>query len=171
MKKLLMMFAVTLSLFGAELVVDKDASSIKFEATKMLFIGVDGNFSDFSGSVTQEGDAITAIEGTISVFSIDTDNKKRDDHLLSSDFFDEVAFKEIHFKSVKMTADRVDAEITIKDVTKVITFKLEQIQKQGDGVELHLSGVVDRTDFGIDNNFMSMMIFDNIDVNAIIVAK
>ena len=77
--------------FGVELTVDEKASSIDFEATEMFFIGVDGNFSDFSGTISVEGDTITAINGVITVLSLDTDNKRRDDHLLSSDFFHEVA--------------------------------------------------------------------------------
>ncbi|MGB5964033.1 MAG: YceI family protein, partial [Sulfurimonadaceae bacterium] len=91
MKMIALIVMMAVMAFSGELKVDEKASSINFEATKMFFVGVDGNFSDFSGTISVEGDAITAVNGVITVLSIDTDNKKRDDHLLSSDFFHEVA--------------------------------------------------------------------------------
>ncbi len=152
--------------FGVELKVDEKASNIKFEATKMMFIGVDGNFSDFSGSIEVEGPDIVAINGVVTVLSIDTDNKKRDDHLLSSDFFDETRFQKILFRSTKLEDGKVTADITIKGITKPVVFEMEEIYVSTKSVKIKLTAVVDRTEFDIDNNFMSMMIFDNIDVSA-----
>ena len=171
MKKIIAILLMAVMAFGVELTVDEKASSIDFEATEMFFIGVDGNFSDFSGTISVEGDTITAINGVITVLSLDTDNKRRDDHLLSSDFFHEVAYKSIVFKSTKITDETVLADITIKDITKPITFTIEKIDVSENGVKIKLTAVVDRTEFDIDNNFMSMMIFDNIDVTATLVAK
>jgi polyisoprenoid-binding protein YceI len=65
----------------------------------------------------------------------------------------------------------VVAEITIKDITKPVTFKLEQLYVSEKSVKIKLSAVVDRTEFDIDNNFMSMMIFDDIDVSSTLIAK
>ena len=48
---------------------------------------------------------------------------------------------------------------------------MEKIDVSENGVKIKLTAVVDRTEFDIDNNFMSMMIFDNIDVTATLVAK
>ncbi len=171
MKRIAAMLLMAVMVFGVELSVDEKASSINFEATKMLFVGVDGNFSDFSGTISVEGDTITAINGVITVLSLDTDNKKRDDHLLSSDFFHEVAYSSIVFKSTKITEDTVVADITIKEITKPVTFAMEKIESSENGVKIKLSAVVDRTEFDIDNNFMSMMIFDNIDVTSTLITK
>jgi polyisoprenoid-binding protein YceI len=171
MKKIIGLLLVAVMAFGAELVVDEKASSINFEATKMLFIGVDGNFSNFSGSINVEGDTVKSINGVIKVLSIDTDDAKRDDHLLSSDFFNAVAFKEIVFKSTSIEGDTVVADITIKNITKPVTFTMEQVAVNEKSVNIKLTAVVDRTEFDIDNNFMSMMIFDNIDVTSTLIAK
>ncbi len=171
MKKIAAMLLMAVMAFGVELSVVEKASSINFEATKMLFVGVDGNFSDFSGTITVENGSVTAINGVISVLSIDTDDKKRDDHLLSSDFFHEVAFKSILFKSTKVTKESVVADITIKDITKPITFAMELLSVSEESVKIKLTAVVDRTEFDIDNNFMSMMIFDNIEVTSTLVAR
>ncbi len=171
MKTIVTLLLMAVMGWSTTLKVDTKASSIAFEATKMMFIGVDGNFSDFSGTITVDGDKVVAIDGVIRVDSINTDNAKRDDHLLSSDFFDEVKFKEIIFKSTKITENSVIADITIKDVTKSVTFKMQKVAVSDSGVTLKLTAVVDRTEFGIDNNFMSMMIFDNIDVTSTLIAK
>ncbi len=170
MKKIVSLLLLAVMAFGVELKVDTKASDIRFEATKMLFVGVDGNFSDFSGSISVEGERITAIKGVIKVLSIDTDNAKRDDHLLSSDFFDATKFDVIMFTSTMITDDSVVADIRIKDITKSVTFKMEKIYVNEQSASIKLSAVVDRTEFDIDNNFMSMMIFDNIDVNANLIA-
>ena len=170
MKKIIGLLLLAVMAFGVELKVDEKASDIKFEATKMLFVAVDGNFSNFSGSIAVEGDKITAINGVIKVLSIDTDNAKRDDHLLSSDFFDAIKYNEITFISTKITYENVVADITIKGITKTVTFEMEKIYASEKSVSIKLTAIVDRTEFDIDNNFMSMMIFDNIDVSANLIA-
>jgi len=170
MKKIIGLLLLAVMAFGVELTVDEKASNIKFEATKMLFVGVDGNFSNFSGSISVEGDKITSINGVIKVLSLDTDNVKRDDHLLSSDFFDTTKFEDIIFKSTKVTYENVVADITIKGITKTVTFEMEKIYASEKSVSIKLTAIVDRTEFDIDNNFMSMMIFDNIDVSANLIA-
>jgi len=171
MKMMMTLLLMAVMALGVELTVDEKASNIKFEATKMLFVDVDGNFSNFSGTISVDGDTITSIKGVVDVLSIDTDDTKRDDHLLSSDFFDAVRFHKIRFVSTKITDDTVVAEITIKDITKPVTFKLEQLYVSEKSVKIKLSAVVDRTEFDIDNNFMSMMIFDDIDVSSTLIAK
>ena len=171
MKILTTILFLAVMAFGAELKVDSKSSFIGFEATKMLFVGVDGNFSQFNGTIDVENEKVTAINGVIKVLSIDTDDAKRDDHLLSSDFFNAVKFNKITFVSTKVTADEVTADVTIKNITKSLTFAMEQVKVSASGVEIKLTAVVDRTEFDIDNNFMSMMIFDNIDVSATLIAN
>ena len=171
MKMIITLLLLAVMGFSAELKVDTKDSSIDFEATKMMFIGVDGNFSNFSGSITVKGDTITSIDGVIKVISLDTDNTRRDDHLLSSDFFDETRFSKIVFKSTKIGNGEVVADITIKDITKPVTFKMQELFVSEKSVKIKLSAVVDRTEFDIDNSFMSSIINDDIDVTALLVAK
>jgi polyisoprenoid-binding protein YceI len=80
-------------------------------------------------------------------------------------------YQSIIFKSTKVTDDTVVADITIKDITKSITFEMESTFVSERSVNITLTAVIDRTEFDIDNNFMSMLIFDNIDVKATLVAK
>jgi polyisoprenoid-binding protein YceI len=171
MKTIAALLVMAMLVFGADLKVDTKNSSMDFEATELLFVGVDGNFSDFGGTISVEGNKITAITGRIAVNSIYTGIARRDDHLLSSDFFDEVRYKWIFFRSIKVTDDSVEAEVTIKNITKTLTFKMQKFDVSENGVKIKLTGVVDRTAFDIDNNFMSAIIKNDIDVKAILVAK
>ncbi len=171
MKSIVMMLLMAVMVFGAELTVDTKVSSIDFKAKEMLFITVDGNFSKFTGTISVEGDKVTAINGLVTVLSIDTGIVRRDDHLLSSDFFNEVVYKSIIFTSTKITDDTVVADITIKNITRPVTFKMEPLEVSEQSAKIKLTAVVDRTEFDIDNNFMSSIIFDNIDVTSTLVAK
>ena len=166
MKTIIVLLFVAIMLSAADLNVDTKVSSINFEATEMFFVGVDGSFSDFSGTITLKGDKVTAINGDVAVISLNTDNARRDDHLLSSDFFDEVKYKTIRFRSIKVTGDSVKAAVTIKDITKTLTFKMKKIETGESGITIKLTGVVDRTAFDIDNNFMSAIINNDINVEA-----
>ncbi|WP_345976770.1 YceI family protein [Sulfurimonas sp. HSL3-7] len=155
---------------GNELTVDTKRSSIDFTATEFFFASVDGNFSSFGGTITVEEGKVTAINGEVAVISINTGNARRDDHLLSSDFFYEVKFHTITFRSKAVTQKNVIADVTIKDITKTLNFKIKKIEVGDDGVTIKLTGVVDRTAFDIDNSFMSAIIKDNINVVARLVA-
>jgi polyisoprenoid-binding protein YceI len=70
MKKIMAILLMAVMAFGVELTVDKKVSSIDFEATEMFFIGVDGKFSNFSGTISVKGDTVTAINGKVAVLSI-----------------------------------------------------------------------------------------------------
>ncbi len=170
MKMILSLLLLAGIAFGTELKVDTKASSVAFEATKMAFIGVDGNFSDFSGTISVEGNKVTAINGVIKVLSLNTDNARRDDHLLSKDFFDETKFATIVFTSTKVSGDEVVADVTIRNITKTLTFAMKVVEVTKDKVEIKLTAVVDRIPFGLDHNFMSAMINDDIDVTSTLIA-
>lgn len=166
MKTIMALLLMAIMVSAADLKVDTKRSSINFKAIEMFFVSVDGSFSDFSGTITVEGDKITAINGDVAVISINTDNARRDDHLLSSDFFYEVKFHTITFRSKAVTKKNVIADVTIKDITKTLTFKMEKIETGESGITIKLTGVVDRTAFDIDNNFMSAIINNDINVEA-----
>jgi polyisoprenoid-binding protein YceI len=93
---------------------------------------VRGDFHRFSGTIEvnrehAEGSSVTA---RISVASIDTKNQKRDQHLLSSEFFDAAKFPEITFKSrsVKQTGEDtgdIFGDFTMHGVTKPMTLHVK----------------------------------------------
>ena len=170
MAKIFLTVALVLSLFSSEYMVDKKDSSIKFEASKMLFVSVDGEFSDFSGLVIVENNKLTKIDGLVSVDSINTVNQERDDHLKADDYFHIAKFPNIVFKSNTIVDDVVKAKVSIKGVIKELDFKISELSISNKNVTFKLASTVDRQEFML-NGSMSAIIADNVDVIANIVAK
>jgi len=170
MKKIFLTVALAVSLFSSEYIVDKEYSSIKFEASKMMFVGVDGEFSNFSGSIDVEGDKLTNIDGVVSIDSINTQDTERDDHLKADDYFHTVKFPNIIFKSNTITDDTVIATVSMKGITKELTFKISELSISEKNVTFKLTSTVDRQQFML-NGSMSAIMADNIDVIATIVAN
>lgn len=93
-----------------------------------------GNFTKVTGSVTVDREHMenSSVQASVDVGSVTTSNEKRDTHLKSPDFFDLVKFPTMTFKSKswKQTgADTYDVtgDLTIKDVTKEVTFKVTSL--------------------------------------------
>ncbi|EGQ25136.1 YceI like family protein [Sporosarcina newyorkensis 2681] len=70
-------------------IVDSTASTVGFSVPHMMVSSVKGKFEEFSGEI--EGDALdltkSSVQFQVAVRSIQTDNKERDVHLCSQDFF------------------------------------------------------------------------------------
>ncbi|MBM2841861.1 MAG: YceI family protein, partial [Bacteroidetes bacterium] len=110
-------------------VVDNVHSNVKFSVSHLVISEVEGNFRVFSGTVeTTKSDFTEAtVDFSIDVNSINTDNEMRDKHLKSDDFFNAEKFPAMKFKSVswKKVDDRnyvLEGDLTIRDVTKRVTF-------------------------------------------------
>lgn len=86
-----------------------------------------GRFNEVDGTVTLDKDDLagSSVEVTIQAASIDTNHKKRDEHLRSADFLNVKEFPTITFKSTKvdptgeMTA-KVTGDLTIHGTTKPV---------------------------------------------------
>src|SRR6056297_2577462 len=80
---------------------DKAHSKIQFVTTHMKISEVTGQFKEYSGIIESDKDDFTnaKIQVTIPVKSVDTDNEKRDKHLMGEDFFEATTYPEIKFRS------------------------------------------------------------------------
>lgn len=112
--------------------IDASHSSIGFQVKHMMVSKVKGQFESYAANVeaTDLADLTTAtIEFKIDTASVNTSNEDRDNHLKSGDFFDVEAFPTITFKStsIEKSGDdfKVTGDLTIKDVTKAVTFDVE----------------------------------------------
>src|SRR5437870_6804071 len=105
---LFLLLQPALSAFGETYKIDAGHSQIAFTIHQFVST-VRGNFHRFSGTieVNREHPEGSSVIARISVGSIDTNIKKRDQHLLSQEFFDAAKFPEIVFKSrgVKKTGE------------------------------------------------------------------
>jgi len=144
--------------------LDPAHSRIGFVARHAMVTKVRGAFNDVTGKGYFDASDPTksSFEVTIQAASIDTRNADRDAHLRSNDFFDMEKYPEIKFVSTKIekvddSTYRVTGDLTIKDVTKPITFDLEITGTAKDpfgNTRLGLEGsvVVNRRDWGLNWN-------------------
>ncbi len=84
--------------------IDGSHSSIGFMIRHLGISKVRGEFKDFNGTIEfDEKDLSTgSVDITIQVASIDTQDEKRDEHLLSTDFFDAEKMPTMTFKSTSI---------------------------------------------------------------------
>ncbi|WP_107942168.1 YceI family protein [Metasolibacillus fluoroglycofenilyticus] len=112
--------------------VDQSHSSIGFSVKHMMVSKVKGAFDSYSAQIEAAdlADLSTAnISFAIDAASINTRSEDRDNHLKSADFFDAEQFPKITFQStsIEKSGDdyKVTGDLTIKDVTKPVTFDVE----------------------------------------------
>lgn len=111
-------------------VLDASHSEVGFEVRHMMISKVRGVFAAKSATIVLPENVLEAtVEATVDVASIDTKDEGRDAHLRSADFFDAENYPTISFTSTGVRAEGgdffVDGDLTIKDVTKNVTFQLE----------------------------------------------
>jgi polyisoprenoid-binding protein YceI len=107
--------------------IDPARSTITFKVRQYLGT-VTGRFQQFSGEIEldREQPERSTVNATIQVRSIKTGIAKRDEHLLSPDFFNAAKYPEITFKNrrVKLTgkeAGDITGDFTMHGVTRPIT--------------------------------------------------
>jgi polyisoprenoid-binding protein YceI len=153
-----------LSASAAEFSVDNAHSNIRFEIDHLMISTVEGKFGKFDGKVIVDDKTkdLTMINGTVDVASIDTDQKKRDEHLKSAEFFDAKKFPKMtlamtDIKVAPGKEKKVDATLKIRDVTKTVRFTVANrgVMKDPMGNEkfgLRASAEINRKDFGLTYN-------------------
>ncbi|MBS2965814.1 polyisoprenoid-binding protein [Actinocrinis puniceicyclus] len=111
--------------------IDPVHSRIGFTARHAMVTKVHGSFSRFTGAGTfdVEDPSRSTLQLTIDGASIDTHNADRDAHLRSNDFLDLEHYPQITFNStsvqqVEPDTYRVTGDLTIKGVTRPVTFDL-----------------------------------------------
>ena len=109
--------------------VDASHSTVKFSVTHLTVSETEGVFKKFNGNINSKTADFqgAAINFTVDVNSINTDDEGRDKHLKSDDFFNaekypQMTFKSTSFKKVKGNVYDLEGNLTIRDVTKKIKF-------------------------------------------------
>jgi polyisoprenoid-binding protein YceI len=109
--------------------IDTSHSQLGFSVGHLGISRVYGFFARYTGYATVGPDPqSSSIEVTASTGSINTGNAWRDGHLTGPDFFDSEHFPDMTFRSTAIRGDgagvRLAGELTIKDITKPISFDL-----------------------------------------------
>ena len=111
-------------------IIDPSHSTLGFTVRHAGIGKTRGHFTEFAGTVEvaeQLADSVANV--TIKTASVDTGTADRDAHLRSADFFDAEQFPYMTFVGTSTVIEgdvvKVTGDLTIKDVTKPVTFPLE----------------------------------------------
>ncbi|AHI05200.1 hypothetical protein BDW_03460 [Bdellovibrio bacteriovorus W] len=144
--------------------IDPAHSNVTFKIRHLVISTVEGRFSKFDGKIVIDPKVEKSkAEMNVDVASINTDNKDRDDHLRSADFFDAAKYPKITFVVKKIKADgddfKITGDLTIKGKKKEVTLEADYLGDVQDPFGNHkiafsAEGKISRKDFGITWNNM-----------------
>jgi polyisoprenoid-binding protein YceI len=145
-------------------VIDNAHTLVEFAVKHMMFTTVKGRFGHVEGTIVENraNHALSAVNVTIQVASIDTRDEKRDAHLRSADFFEVDTFPTIVFNSTRVVpkgGDDLDVygNLTIKETTREVVL---HATRTGEGrspwgqvaVGFTAETKINRKDFGLTWN-------------------
>lgn len=163
-------------------VVDPTHSEIVFKVKHLMITNVKGEFRKFDASILSEGTDFNKakVKANIDASSIFTNSPDRDAHLQSADFFDAAKYNELSFEGTSFT--KLDDEnyqlkgiLTIKDVSKEITFDVEfggliMDPYGNEKAGFSLNGKINRKDWGLNWNAAleagGVMVSEEVRINA-----
>lgn len=140
--------------------IDTMHSEIGFKVKHLVISTVSGKFKNFEGTIEAEKDDFSdaKISFSADINSIDTGVEQRDQHLKSADFFEAEKFPSLTFESTSIDKDgddyKLTGNLTIKDITKPVTLKVEL---GGVGPDMYgqtiagfeITGKINRKEFGL----------------------
>ena len=142
--------------------IDPTHSEVGFSIRHIMISKVKGKFEKFTATfVTGENPLDSSVTASAEVASINTNEPNRDGHLRTGDFFDAATYPTIDFVSTGVRQDgddfKVDGNLTIKGVTKPVTFDFEFGGFGQDPYGNYKGGatakaVINREDFGLTYN-------------------
>lgn len=158
--------------------IDAVHSSVFFRAKHLGVSYNYGRFNEFSGSITMDETDVSKskVEFEVKTASVDTANKKRDQHLRSPDFFNAKQFPVITFKSTKVSAKagqenmlEVTGDFALHGVKKSITVDVEITGKTnspqvGEAIGFLTTFDIKRSEYGI--NFGMESVNDEIQITV-----
>ena len=177
LKKVFTAIAVfcVITTFGQNYTPSDAGSKVRF-VIKNFGINTGGTFEGLTGTITFDPANLAGAGFNVSVEAktVDTDMEGRDNHLRKAEYFDVEKYPKISFKSTKITATNKDGYlymfgvITIKNVSKEISFPFTQKSKEG-GILFEGEFKLNRLDFGVGGSSFSMA--DELNVELSVFAK
>ena len=161
--------------FGQNYTPADDGSKVRF-VIKNFGINTGGTFEGLAGIITFDPAnlANASFNVTVDAKTVDTDLEARDNHLRKEEYFDVEKYPKVSFKSTKITTTNKDGYlfmfgvITIKNISKEISFPFKQTSKDG-GILFDGEFKLNRLDFGVGGKSFSMS--DELNVELSIFAK
>ena len=161
--------------------IDPAHTAVEFKIKHLMISWVKGTFTDVQGAVVfdEAEPEKAAVNVQIATASVDTGNKKRDDHLKSPDFFDAAKYPKIRFTSIGVKAKgsqfTVKGNLTMHGKTKLVSIPFKVAKgKNGAGVDVTTYKgklTLDRNEFGIGTDSIAAKISleDEVEIELLIV--
>ncbi|HPF15800.1 MAG TPA: YceI family protein, partial [Planctomycetota bacterium] len=142
--------------------IDNVHSTVLFRAKHMDVSYSYGRFNELSGQfVLSPEEGKSSLQIKVVANSVDTNSKKRDDHLRSPDFFNVKQFPEIRFESTKFekkddTTYAVTGKLSFHGETKEVTVDMDFTGARDGGPQMGFRGGLEtqleikRRDYGMD---------------------
>jgi polyisoprenoid-binding protein YceI len=135
--------------------------TVEFKVDVLGILPVSGEFRDVRGSFGKSGaDRNPALNITVRLDSVDTQNPERDRLLRSPVFFDTERFPSIRFNNVRMVstrdgARRLAGELTLRGVRRPLIFSVSEPQREtrnrtGASRAVAARATISRSAFGLD---------------------
>ncbi|MEP3210076.1 MAG: YceI family protein [Maribacter sp.] len=135
-----MKYQITVLLLLFSVLYATAQSKLQISSAKVSFVfennNVDGTLAGFHSDSSIDFDQIenSKLKGSVKVETISTGNSIRNWSLRRSKYFDADSYPTITFESTSVQQEgnsiKVDGKLTIRDVTKNITFRFERNDKQ-----------------------------------------
>ena len=145
--------------------IDPDHSSVGFKVRHLMVSNVRGSFDKHTGVIDINDKDITKskVEVTIDTASINTNVRKRDEHLRSADFFDVAKYPTMTFVSKKVARAgkdklEVTGDLTLHGITREVVLNVEGPSKESKDLYGNIrsgaaaSTKINRKDFGLEWN-------------------
>ncbi len=152
--------------------IDPAHTSVTFVINHLGISQLAGRFNKVEGKITIGAGSDASVSVEIDTASVDTNHKKRDDHLRSPDFFNARQFPEIKFTAdhIQLGDDgptRIEGKLTLHGKTRTVTLAVEPVGAGKDPWGGYRAGyiattTIKRSDYGM--NFMPGGIGDKVAV-------
>jgi len=150
--------------------LDPNHTQVQFIWNHYGFTNLTGQFGKVEGTLEfdQADPTKSSVTATIGLASVDSNIKKLDEKLATSDYFDVATYPTATFKSTRVekgsTPDRlkVTGDLTLHGVTKPVTLDVDVVKvgthplRKGDAAGFDATATIKRTDFGI-KTYMPMV--------------
>ena len=142
--------------------IDPVHSEVSFTVRHMMVSKVRGRFDTFEGTIVTGATPLdSTVTASVDLSSINTGQEQRDAHIRSADFFEVEKHPFMTFASTGVRAEGdhflLDGDLTLKGVTKPVTFKLDvngfgPDAYGGTRVGFSATTEINRSDFGVNFN-------------------
>lgn len=140
-------------------VIDAARSDVSLQIRQAGFATVRGRFDEVEGTIVTAADPRdSSVTAVIRTASVNTVNKRRDEHLRTKDYLNVEPYPTMTFDSTRVRTDgagvHVDGDLTIRGVTKPVTLEVE-VEEFGVGrdgtplVRLSARTEINRGDHGV----------------------